>query len=198
MGKVYTGASMSLDGFIAGPDNTGFDRLFTWYQDGDVEVQTAVEGWVQKLRPENAAYWRSIMDATGCLVVGRKLFDFTNAWDGTHPVGTPVVVLTHNPPDDYPRGATQYHFVEGIEAGIAKAQELAGDKVVGLNGGEVASQALDAGLLDEIHVSLVPVLLGAGRPFFSGLATAPVDLEGPEIMATTPSVTHLRYVVRKA
>jgi dihydrofolate reductase len=199
MGKVYTGASMSLDGYIAGPEESGFDKLFTWYGDGDVEVETAVPGWTLKMRPDNATYWRWVLDNVGCLLVGRRLFDLMNAWNGTHPAGTPVVVLTHVPPEDYPRGGTDFHFVtEGIEAAIAKAQELAGDKAVGVNGGQMSSQALEAGLLDEVHVGLVPVLLGGGVPFFPGLGKAPLDLEGPEVIATTPSITHLRYTVPKA
>ncbi len=131
---------------------------------------------------------------TGALVVGRKLYDLTNGWGGRHPMDRPVVVLTHDAP-----GPDDESFVfvsEGIEAAIAKARELAGEKVVGLNGGEIARQALEAGLLDEIWVDLVPVLLGGGTPFFDQVKTAPVQLEGPLSIGDDKAVTHLRYRVR--
>ena len=95
---------------------------------------------------------------TGALVVGRKLFDFTNGWGGLHPLGVPVVVLTHSVPDGWEREGEWFTFVtDGIEAAIEKARELAGDKGVGLNSGMIASQALSARLLDEVWIDLVPV-----------------------------------------
>jgi dihydrofolate reductase len=86
---------------------------------------------------------------------------------------------------------------DGIEAAIDRAKELAGDKVVGVNGGMIARQCLDAGLLDEIWVDLVPVLLGDGTPFFSQLGGAPVELEGPVSVTEGRDVTHLRYRVKR-
>ena len=80
---------------------------------------------------------------------------------------------------------------------MAKASELAGDKVVGVNGGTIASQCLDAGLLDEVWVDLVPVILGAGTPFFASLGAAPHVLEGPISVTEGLDVTHLRYRVRR-
>ena len=98
---------------------------------------------------------------SGALVVGRKLFDYTNGWDGKHPLGVPVVVLTHSVPDGWEREGEWFTFVsDGIEAAIAKARELAGGKGVGLNSGTIASQALNARLLDEVWIDLVPVILG--------------------------------------
>jgi dihydrofolate reductase len=197
MTKVYTGASMSLDGYIAGPNESGFEHLFKWYGNGDVEVPTAKPEMTMRMTPENVDHLRGVLDMTGALVVGRKLFDFTNGWDGQHPMGLPVVVLTHEPPGDWPP-RTPFTFVtEGIEAAIEQARQLAGDKVVGVNGGTIARQCLDAGLLDEIWVDLVPVLLGGGTPFFEQLGTAPVELEGPISVAEGRDVTHLRYRVRR-
>ena len=95
-------------------------------------------------------------------------------------MGTPVVVVTHSVPEGWPRDDAPFSFAtDGIEAAIEQAKALAGDKVVGVNGGTIASQCLDAGLLDEIWVDLVPVLLGGGTPYFSELRRAPVELEGP-------------------
>lgn len=197
MTKVYTGASMSLDGYIAGPNDTGFEHLFKWYGNGDVVVETTHPELTFRLTPENAEHFRTLLELTGALVVGRKLFDFTGGWGGEHPMGKPVVVLTHSVPDGWEREGKHFAFVtDGIERGIERAKELAGDKVVGVNGGTIASQCLEAGLLDEIWVDLVPVLLGGGTPFFSALQRAPVELEGPVSVVEGADVTHLRYRVR--
>ena len=134
MGNVYTGASMSLDGYIAGHDGSGFDQLFQWYGNGDVSVPTADPGMTLSLTPESAAHWAAIRDRTGVLVVGRRLFDFTKGWNGNHPLGLPVVVVTHAAPEDWPHPDAPFTFVTGgIEAAIAAAQEIAGDKIVGVN-----------------------------------------------------------------
>ena len=198
MAKVFTGASMSLDGYISGPGETGFEHLFKWYGNGEVVVPTTHPELTFRLTPQSADYFRGHLAETGALVVGRKLFDFTSGWDGTHPLDVPVVVLTHTVPDGWPRDDAPFTFVsEGIERAIAVASELAGGKNVGVNGGTIASQALEAGLLDEIMVELVPVLLGAGTPFFEGLGVAPVELEGPLDVVQGVDVTHLRYKVRR-
>ena len=202
MGKVSAGATMSLDGFIAGPDDSGFDLLFKWYGAGDVEVPMpdatagvpapTVSAASAKLLREEQASW-------GALVVGRHLFDLTNAWGGRHPLNVTTVVLTHRPPEDRPQADENYVFVtEGIEAAIARAKEIAGDdRNVGVNGGQMARQALEAGLLDEIGVELVPVILGAGTPLFADLTTGPIEFEGPTLVVEGKGVTHLRYRVIK-
>jgi dihydrofolate reductase len=196
MTKIYTGASMSIDGYIAGPNESGFEHLFKWYSSGDVEVPTADPQLTLRMTQASVDRWNSVLEMTGALVVGRKLYDYTSGWGGRHPMDLPVVVLTHDPPSD---DTESFAFVtDGIEAAIAKARELAGDKVVGLNGGMIASQALDAGLLDEIWVDLVPVLLGEGTPFFSRLGTKPVELEGPVSVIEGRDVTHLRYRVKRS
>ena len=196
MSKVYTGASMSLDGYIAGPAETGFDHLFKWYGNGEVEVPTTHPEMTLRMTPVSAEHFRTIVDMTGVLVVGRKLFDATNAWGGNHPMGRPVVVVTHHMPEGWPREGASFTFVtDGIQAAIDQAKALAGDKVVGVNGGTIASQCLDAGLLDEIWVDLVPVLLGGGTRFFDQLRAAPVELEGPVSVVESTDVTHLRYRV---
>jgi dihydrofolate reductase len=196
MSKVYTGASMSLDGYVSGPGETGFEHLFKWYGTGDVEVPTADPNMTLQMTQQHADHWRTTTGMTGALVVGRKLFDYTNGWGGKHPLGVPVVVLTHSVPDGWEREGEWFTFVsDGIEAAIAKAQELAGDKGVGLNSGTIASQALNARLLDEVWVDLVPVLLGGGTPFFAELEGAPVALEGPLSKDGDGDVTHLRFRV---
>jgi len=150
-----------------------------------------------RMTEDNADHWRGVVDMTGALVVGRKLFDLTNGWGGNHPMGRPVVVVTHQLPEGWPRDDAPFSFVtDGIEAAVERAKALAGDKVVGVNGGTIASQCLDAGLLDEIWVDLVPVLLGGGTSYFSELRRVPVELEGPISVVEGADVTHLRYRVR--
>jgi dihydrofolate reductase len=200
MTKIMTGATMSLDGFIADPQHGGFEYLFQWYGNGDVEIRTANPQVSIRTSAEDAEHLRELMTNTGALVVGRRLFDMTSGWGGRHPMGVPTVVLTHTVRDGWDRENESFAFVTegGIEAAVAKARELAGDKWVGLNGGQIAKQALEAGLLDEVHVDLVPVLLGEGVPFFGKVEGAPVQLEGPIRVREGKGVTHLAYAVRKS
>jgi dihydrofolate reductase len=198
MTKVYTGASMSLDGYIAGPDETGFEHLFRWYGNGDVVVETTHPELTMRFTPVSAEHWRGIVEGTGALVVGRRLFDLTKGWGGNHPMGVPVVVLTHGVPDGWPREDAPFAFVtEGIERAVETAQGIAGAKAVGVNAGTMARQALEAGLIDEIGIDLVPVLLGGGTPFFDRVDGAPYVLEGPISVAQGVDVTHLRYRVHR-
>ena len=198
MGKVTTGATMSIDGYIAGPAESGFDLLFQWYNNGDVETATGDPNMTFRTSAASAQHLRELNEGLGALLVGRHLYDFVNGWGGRHPLDVTTVVLTHRLPDDRPVEDENFVFVtEGIEAAVAKARELAGDKNVGVNGGQMARQCLDAGLLDEIHVDLVPVLLGGGTPFFSALGSRPVRLDGPVSVVEGTGVTHIRYLVPK-
>ena len=196
MTKIISGASMSIDGYIAGPEESGFDRLFQWYENGEIEIETRMADLSFRLTPASAEYWRELIATTGAIVCGRHLFDVTSGWSGRHPMDVPVVVLTHSVPDGWERENDSFAFVTegGIEAAVAKARELAGDKDVVVNGGQMAKQAIQAGLLEEIGVDLVPVLLGGGTPFFDRLG-GPVDLEGPISVIEGKAVTHLRYRV---
>ncbi len=199
MGKVSAGATMSLDGFIAGPHDTGFDMLFKWYGAGDVEVPMpdATAGVPpSRVSAATADLMRREQAEWGALVVGRHLYDLTNAWGGRHPLGVTTVVLTHRPPEDRPQADENFVFVtDGIEAAVAKAKEIAGDRDVAVNGGQMARQALEAGLLDEIGIDLVPVLLGVGTKLIADPALPPLQLEGPILVVEGEGVTHLRYRV---
>lgn len=198
MGKIITSASMSLDGYISGPMGTGFEHLFAWYGNGDTPVPTAQPDRTFQLSARSAAHFRDVLDGTGSLVVGRNLFDWTDGWGGMHPLGTPVVVLSHRPPPDSLPAGSPFTFVDAeIGAAVERARELAGGKDVAVNSGTVARQCLDAGLLDEVWIDLVPVLLGTGVPFFPELLAAPVELDGPVTVIEGDRVTHLRYLVRK-
>lgn len=199
MGKVTTGATMSLDGYIAGPGDSGFDLLFQWYGNGDVEIPSASPNVPPiRMSAASAALIKKEWGDIGALVVGRHLYDLTNAWGGRHPMDVPTVVVTHKRPDDRPEDDENFVFVtDGIEAAVAKAKKLAGDRNVGVNGGQMARQCLEAGLLDEVGVELVPVVLGSGTPLFAQLGTTPVQFEGPVTVVEGTGVTHLRYRVRR-
>ena len=200
MSKVYTGASMSIDGYIAGPNESGFEHLFAWYGNGDVEIPNESHpDLTTHVTEASAGHLRQLTERTGALLVGRHLWDFTNAWGGRHPMGVPTVVLTHSVPDGWEREGEWFTFVTegGVGAAVAKARELAGDRVVAVNGGQMASQCLDAGLLDEVWVDLVPVVLGGGTRFFDALTNGPVALDGPVSATQGKAVTHLRYRVRR-
>jgi dihydrofolate reductase len=199
MGKVSTGATMSLDGYIAGPNDSGFDLLFQWYGNGDVELPSASPNVPPiRISAASAKLIKGEWENFGALVVGRHLYDFTNAWGGRHPMDVTTVVLTHRPPADRPAADENFVFVtEGIEAAVAKAKEIAGDKNVGVNGGQIARQCLEAGLLDEVGIELVPVVLGSGTPLFAELGATPVQFEGPIAVVEGVGVTHLRYRVKK-
>jgi dihydrofolate reductase len=195
MSKVIANMSMSLDGFIADPAD-GIDQLFGWMGNGDVEVPTAVDWATFRVSPASAEYMRNALSSVGALIAGRHLFDITHGWGGTHPVGAPVFVVTHEPPADWPHTDT-FTFVDSVEKAVALAKETAGDKDVVVASSKIAQQCLDAGLLDAIHVDLVPVVLGEGVRWLENLNTAPVQLGNPTVIEGN-RVTHLAYpVIRK-
>lgn len=200
MGKVITGATMSLDGFVAGPNMSGFDLLFQWYGNGDVVVESANPTLTSRMTPENARIYRDQMANTGAIVVGRGVFDITNGWDGVHPFGVPIFVVTHRSArewqEKYPNAP--FTFVkEGVAAAIAKAQTVAGKKDVVVAAGSIGSQALEAGLIDEIGIALAPVVLGSGTPFFQQLGHAPYSFPDAQLEQGT-GATHIRYTIPKA
>jgi dihydrofolate reductase len=194
MGEVSAHLAMSLDGFIADPDD-GCDELFGFYANGEVPLKLSEGFPVLHVSRKTADLLTTEVGKGGAVVVGRRLYDITNGWGG-HPGGeVPMVVVTHHPPDDWPRGGVPIFFETSVEAAVAKAHDLAGGRDVGIIGATVTRGCLDAGLLDAIHVSLVPVILGAGIPWLAG-TRGPVRLSDPEVIEDH-GVTHLRYVVRK-
>jgi dihydrofolate reductase len=192
MAKVVATLSMSLDGFIAHPDDT-VDHLFDWYENGDVDVPWPGNEMVSHVTPASATYLRDAIAAAGALVVGRRLFDITHGWEGHHPFGVPVFVVTHSVPDGWPRDDAPFAFVtDGVEQAVARASAVAGDRNVGVAGPNVIQQVLDARLLDELTIELVPVVLGEGIRFFDHLTDPPMLFDNPTIIAGD-RVTHLTY-----
>jgi dihydrofolate reductase len=196
MGKVITQLSMSLDGFVASPTD-GVEHLFDWYFNGPVAVETPGAGGPAAFLVSEASadHVREMINGSGAMVAGRRLFDHTNGWGGSHPSNAPVFVVTHSVPEGWPREDAPFTFVtDGVESAIEQAAAVAGDKAVGVAGPNIAQQAINAGLIDEIRVDLVPVLLGRGIRFFDNLAGAPVKLDNPRIIEGD-RVTHLYYRV---
>ncbi|WP_067538667.1 dihydrofolate reductase family protein [Nocardia crassostreae] len=195
MSKVIANATMSLDGNIAGPGETGFEHLFAWYSTGDVDYPSANPDVPFRMTADDAAYLRALVDSSGVLVVGRRLFDITNGWNGIHPLDKPIVVVTHRIPEQWIAEHPDAPFTfatGGIKEAIDTARQIAGDKTIAVNGGAMARQCLEAGLLDELLIDLAPVLLGDGVPMFGHFDNAPVLLDGPEIVPGN-RVTHLHY-----
>ena len=198
MGTVQAQAIMSLDGYVAKQDNT-IGRLFDWLQNGEVAIPTPADDFTVHLSRPSAEHWRQWTSSLGALVCGRTLFDVTNGWQGRHTLDVPVVVVTHRVPTTWveTHPDAPFTFVTGgVEMAIARARELAGDRVIAISGGTIARQCLDLGLLDEVAVDLVPVVMGAGnRPFFGRLSSEDVLLGNPTVCIQGDRVTHLVFPV---
>lgn len=197
-GKVTTGFSMSLDGFIAGV-NEDFQHLFAWMESGDTEYILTIGEEEQKLKiaKESIERFEDAINTTGVLVAGRRLYELTHGWGGHHPIGAPVVVVTHRPPPAWVKPEWPVTFItNGLQSALEQAKVIAGDKNVVVASATIVQQCLNAGLLDEIHIDLVPFLLGDGVRFFEHLKVAPVALEDPQV-SIGKGVTHLTYRLKK-
>jgi dihydrofolate reductase len=196
MAKVLTHMCMSLDGFVAQPDDNPAE-LFDWYWSGDVVVSSAQESMSFSVDAASAAMLQEFTRGCGALIAGRRLFDQADGWGDHHPAGAPVVVVTHRPPpadaaERFPRTT----FTYGVEESVATAKEIAGDSFVTIASATIIQQALNLGLVDELCVSLVPVLLGAGIRYFGQLFGGHVMLEDPVVVPGSRAL-HLRYPVRR-
>lgn len=195
MGKVIVAASASLDGFIAdGDDAVG--PLFDWYGNGDIPVTMGDADRTFSVSDASARYIRSL-GSIRAAVIGRHLFDITNGWYGVPPVGDHVFVVTHDPPVQWEFPDAPFTFVtDGVASAVAQARVAAGEGDVSVNAGDVGGQALAAGVVDEVHLSLVPVLFGAGKRFFGTFSGAQKMLENPTVIEGD-RVLHLTYRVRR-
>lgn len=199
MGKTIMGAVVSLDGYMA-DDNDGVGPLFDWLGNGD--VSWSYEGTdVETLTTQASAdFMRAQYAGMACVVIGRRVFDLTNGWDGKPAAGEHVFVVTHEPPKDWEHaGTAPFTFVDGVEAAIDAAQEFAGDRIVDVAAGQIGGQALKLGLIDQVVVNLVPAVFGSGRPFFAtGPLDTPILLDNPSQIVQGDRVTHLVYDVAKS
>lgn len=193
MGTVVMYGTMSVDGFIADEDDQP-GPLFDWLTGGDVPLDGS-----GALRVTQASYdyTRPYWDGIGATIVGRRVFDLTDGWGGEPPAGVDhVLVVTHRPPPEGWDPAAPFRFVDGVEAAVATAQELAGARLVEVAAGDVGGQVLAAGLVDEVRMDIAPVVLGAGRRFF-GTAGGRHLLEDPDVVIPGQRVLHLRCRVRR-
>ena len=185
--------SMSLDGYIAGPNdgpgNPGGDRfmrLHEWFVTPDGEFY----------RPSGpAGQFIDEIDATGAVLAGRRTVEQVDHWGGNHH-GVPIFVPSHRPPGpsvaDYPLVT---YVPDGIASAMAQAKAAAGDRDVMVHGAYTAQRALEAGVLDELQIHQIPVLFGGGRRLFEVLPSR-VELEIVRVI-DTPDATHIRYRVRR-
>ena len=203
MGKVTFNMTMSLDGFVAGPNDNpdnglgdGGDALFKWYFSGDTEIPISDGAPVLKVSAQSAKVLKEAMGTYGAGVWGRRTFDIARAWGG-HPPGEPCFIVTHTPPQEWVKEGSPFTFVtDGVESAIRQAKEAAGDKDVVVCTASILQQCLNAGLMDEIHVDVVPLLLGKGVRLFDHLDIKPIELESIRVIEA-PGVTHLGFRVVK-
>lgn len=196
MGKVIFNASVSLDGFVAGPHGE-VDQLFRWYSSGDVEVPFQGTDMVFRMSRASAEHFHAVANRIGAMITGRDNFDVSGAWGGRPPLGVQHFVMTHRVPQEWVRPGSPFTFVtDGVEGAVAQAKRRAGDKDVAVSTASVMQQCLRAGLLDEIHLDLVPVLLGTGIRLFDHLGDRPADLEILGVVEGD-GVTHLVHRVVK-
>jgi dihydrofolate reductase len=186
--------SMSLDGFIAGPDDgagqglgAGGHRLHDWLGDG--------RGGVSGYRPPDgpsAEVFDELM-ATGAVLVGRRTFDIAGHWNGDHH-GVPIFVSARGEPPA-PASDLVHYVTDGIESAMSQAKRAAGDANVLVHGANLAQSCLRAGVLDELEIGLVPVLLGEGRLLFEELGAEHTELEVTRVV-DAPGVTYLHFRVK--
>jgi dihydrofolate reductase len=198
MSKVVALMSMSLDGYVADP-NDGVGEVFDWYfNSGDVEFHAGgADAMTFRVSEASAEHLRGLWSELGALITGRRTFEVAGGWGGNHAWG-PAFVLTHQVPDGWPRPGSTVHFVtDGIESAVRQARAAAGGHSVAVHGADTIQQCLNAGLLDEIQVDIAAVLLGSGVRLFDHLAGTPAVLGTPTVVQGV-GVTHLRYPVHKA
>ena len=190
MSKVVFDISMSLDGFVTAGNQTAEspmgddgERLHEWAFDGDASDQQVMAAGLEQL---------------GAVICGRRTYDHSVPWWGADgpsgDVRAPVFVLTHRDPGDPPEGGV-YSFAADVEQAVEHASAAAADKTVAVMGGAEAGRAcIQAGLVDELSIHLVPIILGAGTPMFDGMPDKHLPLQ-PIETTQTEKATHLRYRV---
>lgn len=192
-------AAVSMDGYIA-DDADGIGPMFEWVANGD--VTWTWPGSTDQFRTTRATadFVQAQYPDIGAVVMGRRLFDQTNGWDGVPAAGEHVYVVTHRSAVDWEHyGRAPFTFVDDVETAIEEASALAGDRIVDVAAGQIGSQALRLGLIDQIVLNVVPVLFGSGRPFFAGGAfDPPLELADPSRVVRGDRVTHLVYDVPRS
>jgi dihydrofolate reductase len=191
--------SMSVDGFIAGPnegpDNglgDGGHRLHEWLMtDGEVDVEA-----IRRSATVDGTIVDEFMD-TGAVVAGRGTFEPAGGWGGDHHDGVPIFVLSRNEPP--PRFARMplVTYVSDITTAMTRANDAAGDRNVLVHGAGTTQLALAAGVLDELELHVIPVLFGQGRRLFEGLPPEQIELQRTRVLEGESGVTHMHYRVQR-
>ena len=185
--------SMSLDGFVADPDENP-ERLHEWVfpgaEAGDFDAAVA------RLRGVNRQIYDEFM-STGAVVAGRGTFEPAGGWGGDHHDGVPIYILSRDPAPDWAAEWPAVHYVRDLETAMSDAKNSAGDKDVLVHGASIAQRAIAAGLLDEIQIHLVPILFGEGRRLFDHLGFEIRELERVRVLEGEAGVTHLRYRLKR-
>jgi len=200
MGKVIAAITTSVDGYIVGPKDgpgcglgVGGERLHYWVMGGPWTY--ADDGHdTDGMRGADKEFFDALTEGMSSGIVGRNMYEASGAWGGTNPFPGTLIVLTHRT-EDQPDPSTGFLFVDGFDAALAKARELAGGGVVALGGGgELIRQGLSADVVDELAISTAPVVLGGGKRLFDGFAEDR-DLEVINVWSSEYA-THVRYAVK--
>ena len=200
MTRVVSGITMSLDGYVTGPNDRpgaglgdGGERLHWWVFGGPWTYDDDTRG---EPAPVDQAYLDEVFSSGGAWIVGRTMHDLVDGWGDDPGFGVPVFVVTHRPHETIVKGDTSFEFVTGgIEEALAWAREAAGEKnVVVMGGADVLRQFLEAGLVDEVTLTIAPILLGSGKRLFDGFSRTDIELERTGVIES-PFATHLRFRV---
>jgi dihydrofolate reductase len=194
MTTVAAAITISLDGYITGPNDgpgnglgDGGERLHYWVFGGPWSYEAEPRGEATGADKE---YLEAAMARAGAVVVGRGMYEAADAWGGENPFGVPLFVVTHHPDDAPSEGG--FSFVDGLDEAITRARQSAGAKDISIGGGaDVIRQALRAGHVDELAISIAPVILGGGKRLFDGFEQT-LDLERVALLQS-PFATHITY-----
>src|SRR6476619_672766 len=197
MSKVLAGITMSVDGYVTGPEDgpgkglgEGGERLHQWVFGGPWTYAEEARG---EASGEDAAWLEAMMSRVGAVVAGRWTYEAARHWGDRNPWGLPLFIVTHRPQEEPEGGA--FTFVSGVEDAVERAKAAAGDKDVTVMGGaDVIRQALDAGLVDEFSIIVAPVVLGGGKRLFEGF-TRSLELEHIGVRQS-PYATFIDYRVK--
>lgn len=200
MQKVLAGITMSMDGYVTGPNDRvgaglgdGGERLHHWVFGGPWTYGTESRGTPA---PEDQAYMEESFSSGGAWLVGRTMHDVVNGWGDDPGFGVPVFVVTHRAHETQVKGDTTFTFsTDGPEAALAQARAAAGDRnVIVMGGADLLRQYLDLGAVNEFTLTIAPILLGRGKRLFDGIRRTDLGFERTRVVES-PFATHIRYRV---
>jgi dihydrofolate reductase len=191
MSKVLAAITTSIDGYIAGPN----DRVGAGLGDGGESLHHWMFGDPAEV---DRVYLDELFSSGGAWIVGRTMHDLAEGWGDDPGFGVPVFVVTHRARETDVKGDTTFTFVTGgLDDALRRAREAAGKKnVIVMGGGEVLRRCLDAGFVDELALTIAPIVLGAGKRLFDGIGSADLAFE-PAAVIESPAATHIRYRVKR-